>query len=255
MKEIEKALAIWTKLALNVRLRDRSVKVIQYGCQMLMGYYGSRMSEESLKSVKITRRTASTARKAFWLLKWINHIGSIAAMINDNILQKSVPEQLDLLEQVFLVLYYLYENQIFLARCDLFNFNEDDLDLGCNVTWFAGDLAFFFSSGIRLVECYQKRKRIEQKLAEECVIENRKDASGRRRAQLVAELNESSQLLFDLQLSFVIAVLELGVSAHYVYVYRLFNGGKDISEGHVGLMGVASSVLILYEGYLKAIRS
>ena len=150
VEKFKRALDIWTKIASNVRLRDRIVKVIQYGCQMLIGYYGSKMSEEVLLGVKTTRRTASTARKAFWLLKSLNHIGSIATMLDDNLLAQPLDVKLDFVEQVSLVFYYLYENMVFLARCNLFNFNEDDLDWGTNVSWFVGDLAFLLSSGVRL---------------------------------------------------------------------------------------------------------
>lgn len=166
MNDLQRSLEIWTKIATNTRLRDRMVKVIQYGCQMLIGYYGAKMSEDLLLGVKTTRRTASTARKAFWLLKSVNHIGSITTMLNENILEKSFVDQLDFIEQIFLVLYYLYENQIFLARCHLFNFNEDDLDWGCNVTWFVGDLAFFLSSGLRLYANSSERGKLLDQLAE-----------------------------------------------------------------------------------------
>jgi len=166
VEKFKRALDIWTKIASNVRLRDRIVKVIQYGCQMLIGYYGAKMSEEVMLGVKTTRRTASTARKAFWLLKSLNHIGSIANMLDDNLLAKPLDVKLDFIEQVSLVFYYVYENLVFLARCNLFNFNEDDLDWGTNVSWFVGDLAFLLSSSVRLHGNAADRQKVINELAE-----------------------------------------------------------------------------------------
>lgn len=47
---------------------------------------------------------------------------------------------------------------------------------------------------------------------------------------------------------FVQASLELGVSSHYVGVWRSIFG-EDISEGHVGLMGVSASLILIYDVY------
>ena len=166
MNEFQRLLAIWTTIATNTRLRDRMVKVIQYGSQMLIGYYGAKMSEELLLGVKTTRRSASTARKAFWLLKSINHINSIVTMVDDGILHQPLAVQLDFIEQISLVFYYLYENGIFFARCNMFGIDEDDLDWGCNVTWFIGDVAFFLSSGLRLHTNVVERKKLIEQIVE-----------------------------------------------------------------------------------------
>ena len=166
MSDFHRILAIWTTIATNTRLRDRMVKVIQYGSQMLIGYYGAKMSEELLHGIRTTRRSASTARKAFWLLKSINHINSIVTMVDNGILHQPLAVQLDFIEQVSLVFYYLYENGIFFARCNMFGVNEDDLDWGCNVTWFIGDLAFFLSSGLRLHNNVVERKKLIEQIVE-----------------------------------------------------------------------------------------
>ena len=249
MSDLQKSLEIWTKIATNTRLRDRMVKVMQYGCQMLIGYYGSKMSEDLLLGLKTTRRTASTARKAFWLLKSVNHISSITTMLNDNILDKPLVVQLDFIEQIFLVLYYLYENQIFLARCNLFNFNEDDLDWGCNVTWFVGDVAFLLSSGLRLRANSSERGKLIDQLSElekhrraltsassssgairnGNGMDNGHSSSGngtidsqtltRRQQQLEADIRNLTTAQYDLLLSFIIVrcfSLSLHPQPHFI---------------------------------------
>jgi hypothetical protein len=45
MEEVKRVLRVWTKLSTHVRVRDRSVKILQYGCQMLLGYYGTKFSK------------------------------------------------------------------------------------------------------------------------------------------------------------------------------------------------------------------
>lgn len=54
-------LYIVTLMNQNLRVRDRIVKIIQYGCQMLVGYYGSTLNEYNSKLAN-TRRNASNAR-------------------------------------------------------------------------------------------------------------------------------------------------------------------------------------------------
>jgi hypothetical protein len=163
---VKKVLELWTKLATNVRMRDRSVKIIQYGCQMLIGYYGCKLSEDIMCGLNRTRSTASTARKAFWLLKSINHLNDIYTMLEAKALapDRPIAVKLDFIEQVFLVFYYLTENLIFLARCKLFGFDEDKLDMWCNIAWFGGDLAFFFSTLARLFENTKERTQALEKV-------------------------------------------------------------------------------------------
>lgn len=247
-KDLNFVLQTWTKVHLNVRLRDRSVKIIQYGCQMLIGYYGTRMSNDTVLGLRNTRRITSTARKAFWLMKSINHLSAINTAIEDNILAKPLAIQFDFLEQIFLVLYYFFENQIFLSRCQLFNFKEEEIDLRCNVSWFAGDVALFCSSGLKLYENIMKRKNLRELCAEK--------AESEMTVELKTEIEFLDLKYDDLRLSFAIAILELGVSMHYIYIWRKLRGEAGcIRDGNVGLMGVASSALILYEGYRNIVRA
>lgn len=247
-KDLKFILQTWTKVHLNVRLRDRSVKIIQYGCQMLIGYYGTRMSNDTVLGLRNTRRITSTARKAFWLMKSINHLSAINTAIEDNILAKPLAIQFDFLEQIFLVLYYFFENQIFLSRCQLFNFKEEEIDLRCNVSWFAGDVALFCSSGLKLYENIMKRKNLRELCAEK--------AESEMTVELKTEIEFLDLKYDDLRLSFAIAILELGVSMHYIYIWRKLRGEAGcIRDGNVGLMGVASSALILYEGYRNIVRA
>ena len=126
-----RVLKIWSHVMNNVRMRDRSVKILQYGSQMLLGYYGGKLSSQARSQLTQLRGQAGTSRKAFWLLKSINQIDSGMQMINDGYLtnESSITDKLDFLENLFLVWYYFTESQIFFARADgMFGQNEDAID-------------------------------------------------------------------------------------------------------------------------------
>jgi Peroxisomal biogenesis factor 11 (PEX11) len=250
---LNRGLEIWTKMSTHVRMRDRSVKVIQYGCQMLIGYYSrvGTLSGEGKDILANARRTASTARKAFWILKSLNHISDIKKMFDKNVLtSSSTMDKLAMIEQVFLAIYYWYETLVFFIRVKFIKLEEDELDFGCNLSWFGGDLAFFATSSIQLYETIKKRREIVDAIS---LLHNspQRPAGGDSFDALQAERLKLNTELYRNWLSFVISVLELGVSAHYAKVIKLLTG-RDLGDGPVGFMGVASSLLILYEGLLKA---
>jgi hypothetical protein len=66
---------------------------------------------------------------------------------------------------------------------------------------------------------------------------------------MLVDLRRMDEQTFDKRLALAISILELGVSLHYCDFYKAVFG-EHMSETYVGAMGVASSVLILYEGLL-----
>lgn len=325
-------LEIWTHLAVNIRVRDRSIKIVQYGCTMLLSYYEKYLTKEGICTLSQLKRASSTSRKAFWLLKSFNHIGEIIRRCNWDIIDLKGPlaEKLDFIEQIFLALYFYYENQIFLARTKFLNFNEDKIDPYCNWSWFGGDLAFFLSCLVRSWNCYSETRELEKSIrlsiqenlqlassdpmscnssnsgsTEGCSLDSigkedqetcGDEASGSTNSSLAKspepepELGSSQSLsvpkvsaiqsisstvlspmeslsqqkllqqqflekLLELNeqrtscnISLLIAWLELAVSANYVGVWTLVLK-EPLIDGHVGLMGVLSSLLMIYDAY------
>lgn len=190
-------------------MRDRSVKAVQYGCLMLIGFYGDQMSAEMLECLQLMRRTTSTSRKAFWLLKSINHLHSASLLVpqlidcSGDVLCKGF----QLLEQVCLVMYFVLENLVFLCRVriSLGQGTEADLEDATNWSWFAGDLAGFLA------------------LAFDC------RASG------------------GLSLDLAISAMELAVSTDFVHGWRRLLG-RDLGDGPNGMLGMMSSLLTLVSG-------
>jgi hypothetical protein len=245
------------------------------------------------------------------------------------------------------VLYYFYENKIFLSRTKLVNFNEAEDDYWCNLTWFGGDAAFLLSvifsiiqnqntikelkakldkikqqipltlygdktlslddgfvrsssskyrypivsKIISLIPCFTNNGSIcskDQSHSNHCIKQsvstigpsftsenNSMDETSSITSQqsqselLNAQLQEALKTRGKLMLSFGIvsnlfspfifteiygfniqAFFEFGVSAHYTDFYKLVTG-RELSDGPVGLMGVLSSSLIIYEAYTK----
>jgi len=263
-----------TSMSNTMRVRDRSVKVIQYGSQMLVGFYASKFNDETIAALKNLRRSASTSRKAFWLLKSINHLSVITKLLSHYKLadDTNFTTGLDLLEQFSLVLYFWYENLVFLARHNLVGFSEDSVEIQCNVTWFIGDLACFCATGIRfasiLHDSYQQyralmtaKQRAHSPVQEGFSFRNsnftrngHQDNNSLIEPQienLELRLMKSVEAVSSGTLSMSIAIMELVVSSDFVHLWKRIIG-RDLGDGLVGFFGAASSILIIYEGYLKS---
>lgn len=167
MNEICRVLDVWSSISNQLRVRDKSVKVLQYGCQMMLGFYANKFSESTIEMLKLTRRTASTSRKAFWLFKSVNHVHSILNMTKSIMAEFSWVLLLDLVEQVFLAIYYFTENLVFFIRVKVLNMNEAELDPYVNFSWFVGDFVCFAAAILRLctsfIECYHDTAPVDDK--------------------------------------------------------------------------------------------
>lgn len=239
---------------------------------MLIGYYGSILTKELGASLALTRRTASNSRKAFWLIKTIAHIKNTIEMIDKGALSdiNNVAAIFDTFEQILLGLYYYCENNIFFVRMGLLKFDEDYVDWWANLTWFGADACCLIAAIIRVRNNNISRDNIKEQLKHlnanritngknndkneetDSTSSNSTPASDveDEKQLLLQRLSELNKTSFDLHLSLAIAVFELGVSIHYVDLLEKIIG-RRLGDGPVGAMGVISSTLILYEGYLK----
>ena len=300
-ESIRKFLKVWSKLALNIRMRDRLVKVIQYGCQMIIGYYSVQLTQKLKNGLMETRRFSSNARKAFWLLKALSHLNTCVTQFESGILhQGTLADKFDFAEQTFLAIYFFLENFVYFIRSQLLPMSEDSIDFYVNASWFGADLSAFISCILRLQYNSAQLKeanQIQLCLHEESVIAEVDNALGlvttipdnnfnnnnsndnimvnkeitlckcppaireKVRAnpdihqqmvnqQLISKLEEKQR---SLQLVFGINLFELLVSCHYVGLYRSVLR-VNFTDGPVGMWGVASSVLILYEGTLNVLQ-
>ena len=65
----------------NLNVRDKSVKVIQFGAKMLLGYFQSNASKETLDILRNVNLTCANGRKVFRLLKSLKFISNILKII------------------------------------------------------------------------------------------------------------------------------------------------------------------------------
>jgi hypothetical protein len=248
-------LKIWTHVMTHVRMRDRSIKILQYGSQMLLGFYGGKLSSQARSQLTSLRGQSSTSRKAFWLLKSITQIDAGMQMINNGYLTEasSLAEKLDFLENLFLIWYYFTESQIFFARADgMFGQDEGAIDFYVNLSWFSGDLVYFFSTLLKLRDHVSKREELSKR------IKARSEIAETSALVSTDTLREERNLMDAItprkRNAFFIAILELAVSLRYVGAYRWLFKGSDMGDGLCGAIGVCSSSLILYEEILTGVR-
>jgi len=248
-EQVAKVLRIWTTVMSNVRMRDRTVKILQYGSQMLLGYWGAAMSRHGQEALGLLQRSSSSSRKAFWILKSITNMGTAMQQWEKGYFSaaSTVVQKLDAIENLFLIWYYWCETKTYFARAKLFGLKEKAIDYYTNLSWALGDTAFFAAAALRLVENSSRRRELED------LITRRMHVSA---AEAVNALKDELECLQTskrrLQSNFAIGILELAVSLEYAGFYR-FLTGHNLYKTYIGACGVCSSALIIHNGVLDAL--
>lgn len=277
MEKLKTVLKIWMKLSTHARMRDRSMKVLQYGCQMLMGFYASRISESTREMLALSRKTASTCRKGFWLFKSINHVESLVKFLDAGLTsngQLGLAEYaLNIIEQIYLIIYHYYETIVYLARTKMIApENEEAVEVGLNNSWFISDLVGLLLQLIYLAKHLHKIYLKYLDLAKECnAIEYPANSNKSRVGEIggvppvgkqttkvtpykvILADRELMTLLFDKTLSCTIASLETLVSADFINIWKRVVGA-NLGDGIVGLSGTCSSLMILLQAVIKGYR-
>ena len=71
-----------TKFAgLNINIRDKILKVLQYGSRFLIGYYGSNLTEEGGEKLQYSIRTILSIRRACRLCFFFNNITNMITKV------------------------------------------------------------------------------------------------------------------------------------------------------------------------------
>jgi hypothetical protein len=212
---------------------------------------------------------------------------------------------LDAFENLCLIWYYWNETKIFFAKSNI-NMSMSDivsnsrgsgmstldmlnLDQTTNLSWVVGDIAYFFSSLLRLRQHRLELEGINKKLksimlqnassSSSCGSSNGSstkenaaggdscdddyidsDSDSNMIAILKEDLQSLEQVTGRMQCKFFISITELLVSGEYSGLWSfLFNGGsrggRILNNTWVGFFGVCSSVLILREGIIDALNA
>ena len=248
-EQISKVLRIWVTVMNNVRMRDRTVKILQYGSQMLLGYWGAALSRQGREALGLLQSSSSSSRKAFWILKSITNISTAMQQWEEGYFSaaSTVVQKLDAMENLFLVWYYWCETKTFFARSKLFGLKEKAIDYYANISWALGDTAFFAAAALRLAENASRRRELE-----ELIVRRRHISVAETLDALQNELNALQVAKRRLRSNFVIGILELAVSLEFAGFWRFFTGNQ-LYKTYIGACGVCSSALIIHNGVVDAL--
>jgi hypothetical protein len=255
------------KLSTNVKIRDRSCKIVQYSCQMLLGFYATKMSKDTRDMLCLTKYTTSTARKAFWMFKSLNHLQILVDLIDSKKLSVKYEDLglhlIELVEQFYYILYHWWETLVYLARCKIIDPSQEDaVNRQLCDSWFISDvfgLAAAFIKIVKQVNHVYKRYR-QLSLEHTALVENGKIVSstgmvispeGQRGfvvAPYKAILTDRSLMapMVDKSFDLIIAGFEAAVSADFCNLWKTLTGA-GMGDGYVGFCGAASSVLLIIQ--------
>mmetsp|Transcript_11552 Transcript_11552/g.11568 ORF Transcript_11552/g.11568 Transcript_11552/m.11568 type:complete len:288 (+) Transcript_11552:145-1008(+) len=269
----------WTILATNVNVRDKSLKVIQYGSRMLLGFYGSALPDSAVCTLENMRNSSLMARKAFRLLKSLNNISIIAKTIQDSeeSTEDVIPQALKVFEHVCWSLFFYYCNRNFLTIHKVIKTDMDAEKILFYKAWFGADSFFMLGNIYQLVQWLLKKKnaynnleRIQQHKLNKNLNTNNIDQNNNISYQsFKSKQNELSFGSVEEEESYVLKEIE-GIDKKLKGIlWNLLNGlfritvssnnypicfwkrifGEKLSEGPIGLSGMMTAFMIIYESW------
>lgn len=133
-------------LASNLQIRDKGVKVLQYTARMIGGYYARQLKQVHRSVLFDLWQTCSMGRKVFRLGKSINCLHALLGKLTRlHKMPETVREVafcLELLEHIFLGIFFIYDNVLFLGRARLLPGYEPKLwESRTFGAWFLHDVA------------------------------------------------------------------------------------------------------------------
>ena len=192
---VQKVIKVLNLSLNNIKCRDRIVKIIQYGSQMILGYYGNVLHRESVEMLQQAKLLSSTSRKAFWLLKSISHLHNIIEMIGNLKILNAI-NILAIIEQCFLFLRFWFENIIFMSRLKLIIDAENESNPPARLCWVVHDSARFIATLFHLSEGIRRTYSRLLNLSSSSSVGARSDNDNFRRFISIA-FNENASSLMD----------------------------------------------------------
>ena len=130
----------------NMQVRDKSVKTLQYTARMIGGYYAHQLSQVHRSVLFDLWQTCSMGRKVFRLGKSINCLQALLGKLTRlHKMPETVREVafcLELLEHIFLGVFLVYDNVLFLGRARLLpGYEPKRWESRTFGTWFLHDVA------------------------------------------------------------------------------------------------------------------
>lgn len=261
---------IWDTYSKSVGARDKLLKVVQYAFILLIHCYKTTASEEILQRMNSAKLGASMGRKAFRLFRTINHVSNISKYGNKIDFDLDLKSLTSLrlyrlahlgatfMEDVGLGLYFFFDNQVYANNTKLMAFDVPLASRRASISNFLADLGSVFAALIQLKlsgEYVTEAKEQVQKLK---ILKHKHPESHSK-----AGCDELLNRIGDLELKIakymknidtayqdlLVAIFEIAVSANCspIFLWKRLCGGKSpVHEGHEGLCGIASALLVLY---------
>jgi len=155
----------------HINVRDKSVKVMQYAARVIANYHIG-LSQEEVAIMRNVTFICSMARKVFRLGKSINCLNELMGKLANNNnafsvdrIPKTVQELafcLELLEQVFLSIFFLTDHALFFGRAKLVANYDPQRWEPCNYSfWFLYESTTLFRKVILFADCWHELYHLE----------------------------------------------------------------------------------------------
>jgi len=240
----------YTQLSLysnHLNLRDKTVKAVQYSCRFLASYYGShpraQLQAQLLGDVTFM---CSMGRKLFRIFKSINCLEQLMSKLRrvpaSIATVKEVAFILEMLEHLFLGLFYYYDNVLLLGRSKLLPSYDGNLwDLRAYSAWFLHDGTAFIRKLLLLYDCAVDEHRERGGDAIVTTTSPGRIVQQRRQAVIRALAKRRTRLLWGIFKSLCDLCVSGGMFAN------LSSPGKQrrVSERAIGLCGTISAVIAI----------
>ena len=265
------SLDIWDTYTKSVGARDKFLKVVQYAFIFLIHSYKTRGldSDDLLQRLNSAKMGASMGRKAFRLFRTINHVSNVSKYGKkiDNIDLKSlslvhvyrlVHLGATLMEDVGLGLYFFFDNQVYANNTKLMAFDVQLASRRASISNFIADVGTLLAALTQLKLCGLYVTEAKEQMQKLKILKHKNPESHskagcdeviKRIEALEIQISQHNRGIDGAYQDLLVSIFEIAVSANCSPIFlwrRLCRGKSPVNEGHEGLCGIASALLVLY---------
>jgi len=254
-------LSAWSN---HINVRDKSVKTLQYASRIVWGYHANSFSPDRLAELRNVSFLCSMARKVFRLGKSINCLNDLVnKLTRGNVMLGDRPPRnlkelnfcLELLEQVFLALFMLYDHMLFFGRAKiLLNYDGALWESRNYCVWFLYDATGLCRRVLQLFDCSRELHQLDSSQSELDRLAMSSDLHPQQQETRRRELQKQlQQVCWDLVKSCCDVSVSGGFFANTVAGKQLLQDWVPFlrrvvpSDGAIGVMGTASAVMAVIE--------
>ena len=241
-----------SSLSNNMQVRDKSVKVLQYAARMICVHQQQQLSAVHTKVLTDLCFTCSMGRKVFRLGKSINSLhalmGKLARLHKPPETVREVAFCLEMLEHIFIGLFYYYDHALLLGRARLLpSYNAKLWEGRTYGTWFLHDFVLLVRKLLLLGTNAADQIQVEEGVRARYAA-NQGDIEREVRVRLLALRRSQRHLLWDLAK----ALCDINVSGRF---FANSDTGRALVQGFPFCREGVSARPIGYFGFVSAIMA